>query len=750
MTQHSVVGKSIPRVDGLDKVLGRTKYAGDLSMPGMLYAKALLSERASARIDRVDVSRTTSMEGVVAVLTAKDVPGLGRFGVIAQDQPVLVGEGEEVRFTGDALALVAAESQQVAERAVRFIEVEYEELPGLYTIDDALRDGARFLHSDKPGNVCLAAEMRIGEPELALREADVVVEETYNTSRQEHASIETEAALAFVDGQGLLNVHSCVQDPYHFARDISRALGISMNRVRVASPAVGGGFGAKLDITIQHWLALLAMKTRRPVKMMLTREESFRLHPKRHPMRISIKLGASRDGKMVALQAKVISDGGAYTSRSPTVLRVNQMALPGPYDIPNIHVDSRAVFTNNPVSGAFRGYGAPQAVLAREAAIDLLAREIGMDPVQFRLSNCVRDGQKVANKFVMLDSPISLPQVANKLTEAAGLKPVAAGPRELVGRGVAFDMPTFDIGVFPGIGLSGAGATVEMLQDGSVTVYSTAIEMGQGVATVLTQVVAEVLGVDVRDVSVVLGDTNAAPKAGPTSASRQTYVSGNAVRMAAGNLRERILERAGKELEIDARDLVIEGGRIFPVDGSKPGVELAQVAALCFQDGISLREEGWFKASHGALQGHTFMASLADVAVDVLTGTVTVKKLVCSHDTGKAINPLGVVGQLYGGAVQSQGYALTENLLCEDGEVRTASLTEYLVPTSLDIPPELTAVIVEEASPTGPFGAKGLGEHVMGSVPPAILNAVCDAVGARLTRLPIHPQEVLDAIQRNA
>ena len=746
MRQYDVVGMTIQRVDGVDKVLGRTRFAGDLSMPGMLYAKALFSDSSSARITHIDVDIARNLEGVAAVVTAGDVPGLGRFGVIAQDQPVLVGRGEEVRFTGDALAVVAAESERVAERALRAIRVEYEELPGVYSIDEALREGARQLHADKPGNICSAAELRIGEPERAFQEADVVVEETYYTPRQEHAYIETEAGLAFVDDQGCVNIHSCLQDPYHFLNDISRALGIPMNKVRVVSPPVGGGFGAKADVTIQHWLALLALKTRRPVKMVQTREESIRLHPKRHPMRIRFKLGASRGGKITAMSASVLSDAGAYTGRSPTVLRINQMALLGPYDIPNIHVEGRAVFTNNPVSGAFRGYGAPQGVLAREAAMNLLAKEIGMDPVELRLKNCLKEGQKPANRFIVLDSPVSLPRVVAKMLDAAGPPPAPSGRQELVGRGVAFDIPIFDIGTFPGIGLTGVGATVEMFQDGSVTVYSTAVEMGQGVATVLSQVVAEVLGLQAQSISLVLADTGAAPKSGPTTASRQTYVSGNAVLTAAGKLRERLLQRASKELEIDARDLTMEGGRVVPVDCSGPGLDLARVAALCYQEGINLREEAWFKANHGALLGHTFTASIADVAVDRLTGKVRVKKLVCSHDTGKAINPLGVAGQLYGGAVQAQGYALSESLLCEGGKVRTPSLAEYMVPTSVDIPEELMPVVVEEPYPTGPFGAKGLGEHVMCTVPPAILNAICDAVGARFNHLPVQPEKVLEAL----
>lgn len=744
---HATVGQSIPRVDSLDKVLGRTRYAADLSMPHMLYARALLSEYPSTRIGRIHTERARALDGVVAVVTSTDVPNPGKFGVIVQDQPVLVGEGQEARFTGEALALVAAESEKAAERAIRLIEVEYEELPGLYGIDEALQEGARRLHHDKPGNICASAEFLQGDPEQAFKEADVVIQETYVTPRQEHAYIELEAGLAHVDDQGRLHVVSCLQDPYYFLRDISGALGIPMNKVRVASPPLGGGFGGKLDLTIQPWIALLALRTNRPVKMVLTREESFRLHPKRHPMRITVKLGANRDGRILTMSAKVLSDAGAYTGRSPTVLRVNQMALPGPYNIPHIRLEGQAVFTNNPLSGAFRGYGAPQAVFAREAAMDLLARELEMDPLQLRLKNFLKEGDKPANRFVLIDSPVSLSQVAERLVEAAGPLPEASSIRERIGRGLAFDMPSFDIGVFPGIGLTGVGAAIQVFQDGSVAVYSSAVDMGQGVATVLAQVTAESLGVPVEDVSVVLGDSWTAPKAGPSSGSRQTYVSGNAILMATRKLRERLLQRAGQELEIDLRDLVIEGRRIFPADRSGPGIELARVAALCFHEGISLREEAWFKAGHGALMGHTFMASLADVAVDLGTGKVKILRLVCAHDAGKAINPLAAESQLCGGGIQSCGYALTENMPCRNGKVQTSSLTEYLLPTSMDAPERLIPVIVEEPYPTGPYGAKGMGEHVMCTTPPAILNAVCQATGVKLNALPAHPQEVLLALE---
>jgi len=738
----SIIGKSnIIRPETIDKALGLTKYAGDMYFPDMLHAKPLFSKYPRARVLSIDVTAAAATEGVVAVLTAKDIEGSNCFGASVRHQPVLVPEGGEVKFLGDAIVLVAAESESAAKRALSKIKVEYEELPGIYSIDDALAPEASLVHEDFPGNVCSTSEIIIGDVESGYKNSDTVIEKVISTSRQEHAYLEPEAAVGVMDNKGNIIVYSCVQDTTYFSADVAQAVGIPMNRFKVIGAPAGGAFGAKNEITLQAYVAALVKKLGRPVKMVYSREESFISSTKRHPMKIEMKIGATRDGNIQFMEAKVYADAGAYSGKSPTTLTVCLHSLSGPYHIPNVKLQGKAVYTNNPVSGAFRGMGQPQSCLAREIVIDLLADKLQINPIELRRRNMLKQGDVVGTPLVKLDSEVSLPAVLDKAIEMAGELKRSSDPDILTGRGVSCIMPLFDIAALPAAGPFGSGIAITLYLDGTIKVYSTAVDYGQGADTVLAQIAATEFGVPLEKVEVVLGDIDTAPKSGPQIASRHTYVAGNALLLAAGELKRRILDVAAKILEEDKESLSFSDGMVVCSSNPSKKMALSELANKSYAQGINLRQESWFKATH-AMIGHTFTVSIADVEVNTITGEINIQRMVNVHDIGKAINPVAVIGQLTGGALMSQGWALMEDFVTKEGYIQTPSLTEYLVPTSKDIPVENFSGYIEAYYPTGPYGAKGLGEHATMSATPAIINAIHNATGATLTELPVTPEKL--------
>ncbi|MCZ7663218.1 MAG: xanthine dehydrogenase family protein molybdopterin-binding subunit [Thermoleophilia bacterium] len=729
-------------LDGSQKLRGAAKYAGDLSVPGMLHGVTLFAPVPRALVKAIDAGRARKMPGVV-VLTADNVSGSNRFGPVKRDQPVLVGPGEEARFVGDALALVAAESPALAREARDRIEVELEELPVVSSIEEALQGGAPAVHAEVPDNVCARGEVTMGDVEAGFAQAAVIVEETVRTPRQEHAYLEPEAALATFDERGRVILYSCVQDPYYFGYDIAQAVGLPANRLRVVATPLGGGFGGKDDITLQAHTVLLALHSGRPVRMVYSREESIRAHPKRHPMEIRLKVGATENGFLTALEAQVLTDAGAYTGRSPVVVTVALHSLSGPYAIPNLKLQGVSLFTNNLVTGACRGYGQPQTTAAREIVLDLLGARLGIDPVRLRKANAVGPNARPGTPLAKLDSEPSAREVIDAaLAEAGELRPPAPGRR--AGRGVACAMPLFDIGALPSLGLAGVSVGVEVMVDGSIIVTSSAVDMGQGVRSALALMAAEELGVDPGQVTVLLGDTDTCPKSGPTTGSRQTYVSGNALLAAARALKERMATEAAERLDASPDQLEFREGAVRVLSEPHRALTLGDLARHCYYHGINLREESWFKAGQ-AIIGHTFVATVADVEVDTTTGDVQVRRLVTAHDIGRAINPTAVRGQLIGGSVQSLGWALTEDLAQEACRIMTPSLSEYIVPTAMDVP-EVEAVLIENPYPSGPFGAKGVGEHATVTTAPALLNAIYSATGVMVRDYPATPEKLARAL----
>lgn len=743
------VGSGIDRVDAIAKVTGETKFADDLKLPNMCYGKILFSAYPRARVLKIDTHSARSLPGVVRIITAQDIQGPNRYGYYIPHCPVLVGEGEETRFIGDCIALVVAKKEEIAEQARRSIKVDYEVLRPLTLPREAMAEGAYQVHKEAEGNVSCKQVLIHGDISAGFANSEVVVEHIYYTSQQEQAFLETEAGVAYVDDLGILHIFSCLQDPYDVVDDVYHALGIPKSRIHVKGTPAGGAFGGKLNTTIQVHLAAMAYLARVPVKLVLDREESFIFHPKRHPDEISIKVGATRDGKIQALQAEVISDAGPYAVRTHEVLGLTVSGLVGPYSLQNVHLTGQAVYTNNLNSSAFRGFGAPQAAVARECILDKLARALEIDPLELRQRNFMKPGETPINPMYG-DSPVSLELLKNRVLQEMGPLPEATPKQnKRVGRGFGFDMPPFDVSAIPVLGKSGVGIAVEIFSDASVCVYAGGTELGQGITTVLAQIAAEELGVPIDRIFVELSDTWTCPRAGRTSASRLTYVLGNALLLATDKIRNTLLDRAAKMLETSSDELVLEDGVVKATGLPSKSASLEEVATTCSNEGLKLREEGWFKYPEDRyMYGHTFMASAADVEVDVTTGEATVLKLTNIHDSGKVINPIMAKGQLYGGSLQALGFALTENLIVHEGRLMTPSFSEYSIPTAMDIPEKFVADTVETPYPTGPYGAKGLAEHALNSTTPAILNAICNAVDIDLSSIPVYPEHILEAIAK--
>jgi CO/xanthine dehydrogenase Mo-binding subunit len=744
---YTVIGKAVRRVDAFEKVTGLMRYGIDLTVPGMLFGATKRSRHPHARLLAIDTRRAKALPGVEAVVTASDVRGTNRHGIERQDQPVLVPLNGRVRMVGDPVAAVAARSKEIAQEALELIEVEYQELPAVTSIEDALSPQAPLVDDAFARNVCSEYHDVRGDMRRGWAEADVVAEDVFELPRQEHAYLEREGGLATIDARGVISVMAGTQRPRFIHASICESLGLPGNRVRVIGTSTGGAFGGKADVSMHAMVALLAHVAGRNVQLVWTRPESFISSTKRHPMTIHAKLGATKDGRLVAFQADLLADAGAYASHSLIVVLAALTYFPGPYFVPNIKIDGMSVYTNNPISGACRGYGQPQAVLVLEGLMAEIAARLGLDPVQFRLMNGLKIGQQPGSPRVTLDYEPTLPQTLEQAVTAAGPKPSPSQPGMSVGRGIASAMPIFDISTEEVADMRGVGAQVEVFSDGTALVRTGVPEIGNGITTVLAQVAAEELGLPIDRVAVIHGSTESTPDAGPVVASRQAYCSGNAVRLAAADVRGRILEVASDILHAPAESLSMEAGHVVATGDGGRSIPLGDVTGVAHRTGVDLLGKAWFSASH-AKGGHTFMTSIADVEVDEETGKVRVLKLVNAHDCGKALNPLNVKGQLIGGAMMGVGYALSEDFETEGGRMVFAPrLHEYLYPTVLDGPEVWAPVIVEHPYPTGPYGAKGVGEHGTDTAPAAILNAIYDAIGARVSRTPALPERVLLALR---
>ena len=755
--QYRQVGKPLTRTDAPGKVTGRTPFAGDYVMPNMLHMRVLRADIASARLARLDVSKARGLAGVACVLTADDVtdrtaatdiPGQTGRKRLDTDQPILVKD--RVRYFGEPLALIAAETRDLADHAADLIEFELEPIPGVYDTLEALKPGAPLVYGTD--NIVAERKIKKGDVEAGFAKADLIVENTYKTPFQEHAFLEPEVGLAWVDENDVVNIRVSTQVIEHF-RPIADAIGVPHNKVRVRGALVGGGFGGKEDMTVEVYLALLAKRTGRPVRLEYSREDSFVGHGKRHPFILTYRTGVTKEGKITALDVQMIADAGAYVFLSPYVVLYALVAAPGPYRVDNLNVFAQAVATNNMYTSAFRGFGALQACAAYEQQMDEIAEALGIDRLELRRRNFLKTGEPMSTGFVP-PSAIWTEQCAEKAWAALGEPSASDGPIR-TGRGLACYQQSYGRLTFLH-DTSEAWVGVEM--DGTVVVRSGVTDIGAGQISALGQIAVEVLGVTLDNAVIYNSDSAVTPLAGTTTATRALYMTGNAAKQAAEGLRARLVERAAREFGVAPDEVDMGFNEVFVIDKPEKSMPLVELVRMCAAEGIHRSELAIFRAPFGEFldpetgqgQAHpdyAYGAHAVEVSVDVETGEVEVLKSIAAHDVGQCINPAAVEGQIQGGAQNGQGYALSEEMLYEEGRLVTPSFSEYLMPTAMDMP-KVECIVLESRSGVGPFGAKGIGEPAMTAVAPAIANAVADAIGVRVFEMPITPERVVQALRR--
>ncbi|MDQ7785095.1 MAG: xanthine dehydrogenase family protein molybdopterin-binding subunit [Desulfomonilaceae bacterium] len=754
------IGVSIPRADAYMKVSGREKYASDYYGEDLVWCGVKRAGVPHVVIGEIHTRAASETPGVLAVLTHSDVRGTNRQGVLQKDQPVLADD--KARHCGDAVALVIAEDRHSLNKALDLVSFDYELLPGVFDAEEALEEGAPILHENHPqGNLLLSGEYRTGAGASAMAECDVVVEGSFRTPRQEHAYLETEAGWAQVQDDGRLFIVCSTQTPFRDRSEVAEALGLDLHDVRIKAPYPGGAFGGKDGVTVQTLLGLAALNSGgRPVRMQWDREESFLAGTKRHPARLYYRLGAKRDGTLHCLDVHMVLDTGPYDHLGGVVLALGLEHAGGAYRVPHVNLKGKCVYTNNPVGGAFRGFGVPQVTAAIEQMIDMTAEKLQMDPLETRLRNAVRRGDKNSIGKTLVNST-GLRECLKALGEHPLWKSRAewkagAGAFKRRGAGVAALTHASGYGpVVPDV----ANAKVELTREGKFLIYSGVVDMGQGNATTNLQIAGSILCQPTDGMELVLPDTDRTLPSGSASASRCTYTFGNALIGAAENLKTRILQRAADLLMARSRDeiVLIPGGVRHLVSGKD--LPLSVIAG--FMDEAERISVHHFKAPtapenfdagpgirmHGF--PHTlfsYAAHLALVEVDELTGEITVCRYVAISDCGTVVNPQIYEQQIQGAVAQGIGFALCEDLVSTQGLILTQDFAGYVIPTAADVP-EIDSVPVEIFEPSGPFGLKGVGEIAMNGPLPAISNAVADACGVRIFEYPMTPERVLAAIR---
>ncbi len=730
---------SFSTIDSLAKVTGAALYPGDVNMPGQVEMKTIFSKHAHAIIKNIDASQALNMPGVLAVLTARDVP-CNEYGLISMDQPVLCGPGssklhaDRVRFIGDQLALVVAETEFIAEAAARLVQIEYQDLPIVTDPLQAMQPQSPLLHPQHGSNILCRREILLGDVHSAFRSAHVFVAGEYHTSAQEHAFLQPEAGLAYVDDEERIHVITSGQWAHNDQRQIAHALGLPVDRIHVQYVAIGGAFGGKEDNSVQITLALAAWLLHqcgidRPVKTVWSRHESFIGHHKRHPFIIRSRWAASHEGNITAAEIQLIADGGAYASASEAVLNSAAILAVGPYYVPNVSVEAVAVYTNHIPSGAFRGFGSPQVAFAAECQVSKLAEKLGMHPVEFRLKNLIKEGQ-LTSSGSPLPAGISIEKVATTCAKKSGWLPGQGaakkqpfqkidrlpGDRILTGRGFALGYKSF------GIPPDECWAEVEL--HGTTEVEQAVVrfagaDMGQGSQTVYARFASHALGLPPEKISVISADTDETLDAGSASASRITYMAGNSIFAAAKIAQEKWVQE------------------------DRPAVGRSHYQPPPIQSNIDgeTRQHPNF--------GYGYVAQSVELSLDVLTGQIKILNANCAIDVGKAINPIHVLGQTEGAIIQALGYSTQEELQYRNAELLSHGLSTYLVPTIADIPLALNTVILEEADPNGPLGARGMAEMPMVTLAPALTAALYDACGIWFDSLPITPERVLIALGKS-
>ncbi len=737
------------------KVKGAAQFTDDLVLPGMLFGKILRSPLPHARILNIDTSRAEKLPGVRGVVTGRDIPDR-QYGIVPMAKDEYALAKDKVRYIGDDVAAVCAIDPEIAEEALELIDVDYEELPAVFDPREAIKEGAPVIHAGVKNNTSFAIKKEFGDVARAFAESDAVFEDRFYSQAVNHAPLEPHAALAQFDPlNGDLTLWSSTQIPFFLRRNLSNTLQIPESKVRVIKPKVGGGFGQKIDMFAKDFCAAwFAIHLGKPVKFVYEREEVFISTRQRHPMYITVKTGVKKDGTILGQQFQAHADGGAYNSTAPTMIALSCFFLMIPYHIPNLIYEGYHIYTNKPVGGAMRGHGIPQARFAVERQLDMIAGRMGVDPVEIRIKNSIHAGQPHSAGFVINTCGFS--ESVTRAAESIGWQEKRG--KLPLGRGVGLAGASFPSGVSNMSHIS-SGAVVQLGRDGAVNVLSGAADIGQGAETVISQIVAEELGVSLEDIRITAADTGITPLDPGTFGSGVTVRAGNAARLAAMSARNKLFEFIAEKLEANLADLVAENRNIFVKGSPEKGMTFsAALKAYQYADlPMPIVGRGsWmapasepttlFKEDGNFAPSYSFMTQAAEVEVDLQTGRVKLLKMVTAHDCGTPINPMLVEGQLEGSVVGGMGQALYENVIVEKGQVMNPSFLDYGFPTFMEMP-EIEAIEVETDDPIGPFGAKEAGEGTQLSPAPAIVNAVYDAIGVDFMELPITPEKILDALE---
>jgi len=751
----NVVGTRVPMLDAALKAKGAALFTDDLVLPGMLFGKILRSHLPHARILHIDTSKAEKLPGVKGVVTGRDIPDR-QYGIVPMAKDEYALAKDKVRYIGDDVAAVCAIDPEIAEEAIELIDVDYEELPAVYDPMESIKEGAPVIHEGVANNTSFGINKEFGDVTRAFAESDAVFEDRFYSQAVNHAPLEPHAALAQFDPlNGQLTLWSSTQIPFFLRRNLSNTLQIPESKVRVIKPKVGGGFGQKIDMFAKDFCAAwFAIQLGKPVKFVYDREEVFISTRQRHPMYITVKTGVKKDGTIMGQKFQAHADGGAYNSTAPTMIALSCFFLMIPYHVPNLIYEGYHIYTNKPVGGAMRGHGIPQARFAVERQLDMIADRIGVDPAEIRLKNSIHAGEPHSAGFVINTCGFS--ESVTKAAEAIGWQEKRG--KLPLGRGVGLAGASFPSGVSNMSHIS-SGAVVQLGRDGAVNVLSGAADIGQGAETVISQIVAEELGVSIEDIRITAADTGITPLDPGTFGSGVTVRAGNAARLAAIAARNKLFEFLAGKLEANLSDLAARDRKIFVKGSPEQGMTFsAALKAYQYADlPMPIVGRGsWmapasepttlFNEDGNFAPNYSFMTQAAEVEVDLLTGRVKLVKMVTAHDCGTPINPMLVEGQLEGSVVGGMGQALYEDVIVENGQVMNPSFLDYGFPTFLEMP-EIEAIEVETDDPIGPFGAKEAGEGTQLSPAPAIVNAVYDAIGVDFMELPLTPEKILDAIE---
>lgn len=771
MSEYKVIGKDVIRTDAHEKATGEAVFAGDVMLPGMLYGKLLRSPIAHGHIKSIDTSEAIKIQGVKAIITAKDpdIPK-GRWGAWMFDYPVF--PWDRIRFIGEPVAAVAAVDEDTAMEALNLIKVTYEELPPVLSTEEAQKADAPIIHEEletyhtipsfkavRYGNTAMDTFVSRGDVERGFAEADYIFEDEYSTHVQHQCYLEPHVSVAKYDAKGKITIWTTTQTVHEVRRELADCLEMRASDIRVITNYVGGGFGGKLDMRLEPFCVLLSKKTGKPVKMELTREEEFTTGHPRHAFKVKVRIGVSKEGYITAEDMDLIMDCGAYTHQGCGVCSYTLFLARGPYEIPNFKIRNRLIYTNKLPSGGFRGYGNPQSSFGRESLINKLCDELGFDPLEFRLKNAIEKNSKMTNGDIALSC-----EIKSCLTEAAksiswSEKKGSNNGRYKRGRGIACMQHTS--------GLFATGAVVQVNEDGGLIVLAGCSEMGQGSKTVIAQIAAETFGIPYDMVNVVLSDTGVTPYNWAVCESRTTFTVGNAVKTAATKAKQKLLDIAADMLEVKVDELKGENGQIIVANDASKAVKYEEVIMYgLFVKGGPIIGEGMYfftdsikdpdfkieGSAHSAFGAYIFGAQAVEVEVDTLTGVIEVINYASAHDAGRALNTQACEGQIEGAIAQGLGYAVTEELLYNEktGAVMNPSFSDYIIPTFMDMPRQEHKIIIGIDDPRGPYGAKGIGEPALVPAAPAIAAAIHDALGIWIKDLPLTPEKIIYNLKQNS